>query len=104
MSEEQIFFKARVLQSDEQKYLENNVSPGTIFYKDGVIRVEFIDFSRIDSEPIFKTIDKHIFLKDAFSEGNLNSLTLQSDAHPSFNLKLCNPVHINTLLDVLNGD
>ena len=104
MLKEQIFFKARVLQSDEQKYLENNVSSGTIFYKDGVIRVEFIDFSRIDSEPIFKTIDKHIFLKDAFSEGDLNSITLRSDVHPGFNLKLCNPTHINTLLDALNGD
>ena len=104
MLKEQIFFKARVLQSDEQKYLENNVSSGTIFYKDGVIRVEFIDFSRIGGEPIFKTIEKHIFLKEAFSEGNLNSITLQSDAHPGFNLKLCNPTHINTLLDALNGD
>ena len=104
MSEEQIFFKAMVPQSDEQKYLENNVSPGTIFYKDDVIRVEFIDFSRIDGEPIFKTIDKHIFLKDAFSEGDLNYITLKSDAHPGFNLKLCNPIHINTLLDALNGD
>ena len=104
MLEEQLFFKARVLQSDEQKYLENNVSPGTIFYKDGVIRVEFIDFSRIDSEPIFKTIEKHIFLKEAFSEGNLNFITLRSDAHPGFNLKLCNPVRIKTLLDALNRD
>ena len=104
MLEEQIFFKAMVLQSDEQKYLENNVSPGTIFYKDDVIRVEFIDFSRIDSEPIFKTIDKHIFLKDAFSEGDLNSITLKSDAHPDFNLKLCNPVRIKTLFNALNGN